>query len=547
MKALFLFLLLFCLTVKAQITGVVANQDSQVETPTETPPTSSADTIVLGELKAFPGAFGYGAYIQGGRGGTIYPVTSTSNGTSPGTFRHAYESSGARIILILVDGTITYNTNIQNIPSNYTIIGQTAPGDGLQATGAMITSSGSGVITDDFIVRHMTFRYGPNGTLGDDDVFRCIELDIGAYFDHVSMSYGWDEILSLTSKDALTRGDGSERVTVANSLFGQAASGHNTGHIFGNSSDTPFDEFDRVGNFTYARNITHLISHRFPNFAGYEGILEDYNNIFSSWGSRLSRVNGSAKIDWYNNRAIANNKGIDPNATNKWAFANRTYEDAITIYTTGNNIETINTNTGQNPQKNLWQYFLDEGPYTEDDVLDDQFFVLNRQGNAQYPPGGLLTAAQLMDSITVDAGHTRSAGSSGLGQDVRDSLDETWIDQVVNETGPSDNPSTTTWSNPTKNSAALWVDADGDYIADNFEDAVGLDKNTSGDATVKPQFVTLHGRTFDNREYTGGSYDALGNYSNGTLTGNNLYTWQEIYWSFLANDFLKLHNAIPTP
>ncbi len=526
--------------VQGQLPDVLANQDGGAVS-------TSTDAIVLGELLAFPGAFGEGAYIQGGRGGAIYEVTSKSTGTGAGTFRGALEAHGSRIILIKVDGTVDYEFGIiEDIPADFTIIGQTAPGDGLQIKGLRILNVGkNGAFLDNFIMRHFTSRFGDGGTPSVEDILETQVIDKGFYVDHLSMSYAQDEIFTTYSRKLANYGipiDGLERGTLANSLIAQAHPDHNTGHIFASQTDT--DITLPVGNYTYARNVIHLISHRFPNFSGHSGYLESYNNIISSWNYQLSRVNGNVKVDWHSNLAIQGNLTPNPNATNKWLYANRTFENEVSIYTTGNIIEGFNTSVAQNPQKDLWRYYFSNDGTTKNNVLVDSLFITTRQSSAKFAPGGLLTANQLKDSLLTHVGHTRSAGTDGLGTDVRDSLDEKYVDEVTKENGPSSYPDPSTWYIPTKNSALIWADTDSDHIADNFEDLVGLDKNSAADATTKPDFVVLHGMTFDNRERTGGSYDANGNYLGGSLTGNNLYTWQEIYWSYLANDFLNLKNGI---
>ena len=66
---------------------------------------SDAQQPRVGGTLAFPGAEGYGAYAQGGRGGKVLFVTNL-NDSGPGSLREAVEAKGLRTVIFRVGGVI---------------------------------------------------------------------------------------------------------------------------------------------------------------------------------------------------------------------------------------------------------------------------------------------------------------------------------------------------------------------------------------------------------------------------------------------------------
>src|SRR5262245_31849954 len=110
-------------------------------------------------IVAFPGAEGFGRNAIGGRKGSVYVVTNL-NDTGTGSLRDAVSKSD-RIIVFAVGGVIKI-TDRMVVSKRVSILGQTAPGDGITVYGNGWSFSNA----DDAIVRYIRIRMGKGGTSG---------------------------------------------------------------------------------------------------------------------------------------------------------------------------------------------------------------------------------------------------------------------------------------------------------------------------------------------------------------------------------------------
>lgn len=109
-----------------------------------------------GDTLAFPGAEGGGKYSLGARGNDsieVYHVTNL-DASGEGSFVDAVSKPG-RIIVFDVGGVIEVSGDIRIKSSNLTILGQTAPGDGITIVGGSVTLD-AGV--HDVIIRFIKVR-----------------------------------------------------------------------------------------------------------------------------------------------------------------------------------------------------------------------------------------------------------------------------------------------------------------------------------------------------------------------------------------------------
>lgn len=153
-----------------------------------------------GQVLAFPGARGFAATITGGRGGQVIKVT-TLDATGPGSLAAALATSGPRIIVFEVSGVI--ETDILEIPyGDVTIAGQSAPGAGITINGRLWAAYEYGV--DNIVVRHVRVR--PTYDESDGEQFDALRFSLSRFvmLDHVSVSFGVDEIVDLYSAQDVT-------------------------------------------------------------------------------------------------------------------------------------------------------------------------------------------------------------------------------------------------------------------------------------------------------------------------------------------------------
>lgn len=104
-------------------------------------------------VQAVPGINGFGSDTAGGRGGTLYKVTTLAD-SGAGSFREAVTASGPRIVVFEVSGYIALDSPISITNPYLTIAGQTSTG-GIAIIGDTVT-----INAPDVVVTHMRFRAG---------------------------------------------------------------------------------------------------------------------------------------------------------------------------------------------------------------------------------------------------------------------------------------------------------------------------------------------------------------------------------------------------
>ena len=234
---------------------------------------SKPSDLPQAKIPAFPGAEGGGAYSFGGRGGRVIEVTNL-NDFGPGSLRDACEQGGARIIVFNVAGIIKISKPISIRAPYITIEGQSAPGDGICIAGESVW-----IDTHDVVVRFLRFRRGATDVTRRDDAFGGNPIG-NIMIDHVSTSWGLDEVMSMYRHVYDRKGAKQEKmptvnITIQNSIFAEGLDTYN--HAFGST----------LGglNSTFMRNLWANNISRNPSVGMY-GDFGFANNVIFNWWNR---------------------------------------------------------------------------------------------------------------------------------------------------------------------------------------------------------------------------------------------------------------------
>lgn len=430
------------------------------------------DNDVATELKAFPSAYGAGAYTTGGRGGQVIHVTNL-NDSGAGSLREAILTTGPRIIVFDVSGEIHLTSMIYSDSDNHsdmTIAGQTAPEGGITITGSNIRLGGN-----NFIFRYLKFRRGNNyGSSGDGLALRG-GSDI--IIDHCSFSWAGDEAIDLSANasPAMTN------ITVQNCLFYQ----NKTGIIVGSN------DVAASGSFSVLRNVFSSTSHRFPKGAG-EMDLDVINNLHHNWRYRTSRYDGfDFKVNQIGNyyqsgsntiassggtgqgiHKVASNTSMNPQIYSRY---NHIDQDILDVY----GLSSYDPNTDES---SAWTSF----PSSNTNPVNSEWFV-----DSQLPLQGaaptILLASQLKSELLPSTGACKYLKGDGTQGTYRDDLDSVAIDEVLNDSNSlimsTSHPDYKKIPSLPNNSRPSDYDTDNDGMPDVWERSIfgNLDGVSDGD------------------------------------------------------------------
>lgn len=416
-----------------------------------------------GQLLAFPGAEGFGRFTTGGRGGEIYHVTNL-NDSGTGSLRDAVSKEG-RIIVFDVSGVIELKSAL-SFKGNNTILGQTAPGEGIQVYGDRITFSNA----SNLIVRHMRFRMGITGTSGADACGVANGTDM--IFDHLSVLWGRDENFSVSWDNKNTR---PANITIQNSIIGQGLQSHSCGGLI-----------QTIGGVTLYRNLYVENKTRNPKV---KGLNQFVNNVVYNWGNGggyiMSDSEGDSWADIENNYFVKGpwNNSTDPFVrgiqTFRYFGAGNYYDENKDGVLNGHLMteeEMRGAQDGTAPYSTLFSSL---------DALNANITEYNATATEQ-----IQLIPEIAGKMTAEEAYAWMLTSVGPVLPVRDEVDQYIIDEIATYgTAGTKNGINSEAQLPHKGKGVLSggvkpLDTDGDAIPDEWEIANGLNPNDPSDAVA---------------------------------------------------------------
>lgn len=434
------------LTVKAEAESRAVSMNMSVENAD-----GKGYDMKDGGILAFPTAEGGGRFATGGRGGDVYVVTSLEDygrgeASIEGTLRYAIDTAPeeGRIIVFNVGGTINLQQKL-NLKSNITLMGQTAPGEGVTLAGYDTGISN----LKNIIIRYMHFRVGNDQLLNGGDSFDALwGRDMDTFIiDHCSFSWNTDECLSTY------RGQNgtvqwciiSESLTVS----GHSKGRHGYGGIFG--SDNTVFQYNLIANHT-SRN---------PRMGG--GVMGDAdvpatvqvsNNVIYNWGFNNCYGGGNTYTNYINNYHRPGQGTRD-------------------------NVREQLINPGSSDTSEKTGFYINDGNVLEGTDNPYIKWAGNNEAKEAYK-------SEAFDHITLrsaEEAYQLVLNSAGVTYPKRDAIDARVIQSVIDDTGIFVNTEDEVggYCAPKVERAADF-DTDMDGIPDEWETAHGLNPNDKSDS-----------------------------------------------------------------
>ncbi|MBR1735785.1 MAG: pectate lyase, partial [Firmicutes bacterium] len=307
------------------------------------------------------------------------------NDSGEGSFRDAVSQSN-RIIVFDVSGTIMLKSRLMVKSSNLTILGQTAPGEGICIGGESVAFEGKNSeegLLRNVIVRYLRFRMGDNSSSSEDGV--GVKFAENVILDHCSVSWSVDECLSSYAVKNFTAQWCIVSESLNNSVHPKGSHGY--GGIWGGI------------NSSFHHNLVSHHTSRNPRIAGTtvgtylgtpqsDSAVDIRNNVFYAWGhgSGYGRENG-VRVNFVNNYYKPSSEaGSKINIYESYTGGDNNIGSCI--YANGNVMEgnatiTKYNRSGVKAHNDLGDYIYIED--ISDGITDNSVFKPNDQYIYDYP------------------------------------------------------------------------------------------------------------------------------------------------------------------
>ena len=414
---------------------------------------------------------GGGASATGGSLGTVYTVTTLTDSLNRqtgmplrGSLRYAVNQSGPRVIIFKVAGTIHLTEPLVISKSDITILGQSAPGDGIcLADYPLLISKANNVI-----IRFIRCRLGQVGMQQKGEDYDALSVNNAnkIVIDHCSCSWSIDECVSCYGNENFTM----QYCFITESLrdAGHVKGAHGYGGIWGGK------------NASFHHNLLAHHDSRNPRFdhdyvdTKCAGPIDFVNNVVYNWkgnsaygGEGTSDGAGGRHINFVNNYfkpGPSTNSGVKTRLVDPWTSCSNCANhpggsiQSPKIYLTGNYMYGSEEVTADN-----WKGSSKSKSVAGVDTrwVDGMTALSNEQ-----------IAQEAYETVLTKAGCSFQ----------RDEVDKRIIRDVRNGSGGIINTPAEVGGWPELKPAERPQDSDADGIPDEWEEQYGLDPSKPLDA-----------------------------------------------------------------
>lgn len=404
-------------------------------------------------IPAFPGAEGFGANAEGGRGGAIIEVTNL-NDNGAGSFRAALNASGPRIVVFRTGGTIELKNGIDITEPYITIAGQTAPGGGITLKcDSLFAGAPLKIKAHDVVIRYLRFRSGQKTIEADSGDALSLVYGYNIIIDHCSISWATDECLGMWIDTAIG-GHEIRDVTVqwcilSEGLIADMVDWHSMGSLLGHG----------VLNLSVHHNLYASNNERNPRIKT-NGVVDFVNNVIYNYGDYPGQC-----TDEYSQVPINYVGNYVKSGPNSRLSA---YELRL-LQTTGNGFSV---------------YVKDNiGPHRTNDSQADNLVI--PAAERQY----LTTtrhSAPLVTTTSAMLAYQQVLANAGVQLHVQDSVDKRIMNEVINHTGSIILSPSEVGGWPVLAMGTPPIDSDHDGMPDEWENSKALNPMNPADANQDP-------------------------------------------------------------